>query len=423
MTVPVLKAALLSESAADTSLPVLIVGASLGTSARMLWKEAAAALSGSFRVIGWDLPGHGHSPRPEERFTVVDLAEGVASLVTAMREHGELGDQPVFYAGDSLGGAVGLQLGIDYPDLFAGLGIICSAAKIGTEEGWLERAKTVAGMGTTTMVIGSGQRWFAPDFMERQPEVGSRLLHSLSETDDQGYVFCCEALAQFDVRDRLGEISAPLIAIAGQYDGVTTYEDAWAIASAVQDGSAEWVADAAHLVPAERPDRCAEILIRHFERAAGVAGSAASTPAATEGADHAMSDRLPGDPYDAGMAVRRQVLGDAHVDRATASITDTTAEFQEMITRYAWGTIWTRPGLPRTTRSAMVLTALIAHSHWEEFAMHVRAALRNGMTRDEIKEVILQSAIYCSVPSANSAFKVAQQVFAEPDLPDTVAGR
>ncbi|MFC4224739.1 4-carboxymuconolactone decarboxylase [Lysinibacter cavernae] len=136
-----------------------------------------------------------------------------------------------------------------------------------------------------------------------------------------------------------------------------------------------------------------------------------------------MSDRLPGDPYDAGMAVRRQVLGDAHVDRATASITDTTAEFQEMITRYAWGTIWTRPGLPRTTRSAMVLTALIAHSHWEEFAMHVRAALRNGMTRDEIKEVILQSAIYCSVPSANSAFKVAQQVFAEPDLPDTVAGR
>ncbi|MBD8043976.1 4-carboxymuconolactone decarboxylase [Arthrobacter sp. Sa2BUA2] len=115
------------------------------------------------------------------------------------------------------------------------------------------------------------------------------------------------------------------------------------------------------------------------------------------------------------MAVRRQVLGDAHVDRANAAKDEFTSDFQDMITRYAWGTIWTRPGLDRTMRSAITLTALIAHGHLEELAMHVRAALRNGLTRDEIKEVILQSAIYCSVPSANSAFKVAQGVFAELD--------
>ncbi|WP_264795902.1 MULTISPECIES: 4-carboxymuconolactone decarboxylase [Arthrobacter] len=121
------------------------------------------------------------------------------------------------------------------------------------------------------------------------------------------------------------------------------------------------------------------------------------------------------DVYDDGMAVRREVLGDAHVDRANAGIDDFTQDFQELITRYAWGTIWTRPGLPRTTRSAITLTAMIANGYWEELAMHVRAALTNGMTRDEIKEVILQSAIYCSVPAANVAFKVAQGVFATLD--------
>lgn len=122
--------------------------------------------------------------------------------------------------------------------------------------------------------------------------------------------------------------------------------------------------------------------------------------------------------YDDGMVVRREVLGDAHVDRATAGITDLTREFQELITEYAWGTIWTRPGLDRRNRSMITLTALIARGHHEEFAMHVRAALRNGLTRDEIKEVILQSAIYCGVPDANTAFRIAAGVFAEVDGAD-----
>ncbi|QTF72657.1 4-carboxymuconolactone decarboxylase [Arthrobacter woluwensis] len=121
--------------------------------------------------------------------------------------------------------------------------------------------------------------------------------------------------------------------------------------------------------------------------------------------------------HDAGMVVRREVLGDAHVDRANAAKTDFTEDFQDMITRIAWGGIWTRPGLSRQMRSAVTLTAMVAHGHWEEFAMHVRAALRNGLTREEIKEILLQTAIYCGVPSANTAFKTAQQVFAEMDQP------
>jgi 4-carboxymuconolactone decarboxylase len=115
------------------------------------------------------------------------------------------------------------------------------------------------------------------------------------------------------------------------------------------------------------------------------------------------------------MAVRREVLGDAHVDRANANKDDFTDDFQDMITRIAWGGIWTRPGLTRQMRSAVTITAMVAHGHWEELAMHIRAALRNGLSRDEIKEILLQTAIYCGVPSANTAFKTAQQVFREMD--------
>ena len=117
--------------------------------------------------------------------------------------------------------------------------------------------------------------------------------------------------------------------------------------------------------------------------------------------------------HDEGMRVRREVLGDEHVDRAIERTTDFTADFQDLITRYAWGEIWTRPGLDRRTRSCITLTALVALGRDEELAMHVRAARRNGVTADEIKEVLLQCAIYCGVPAANAAFAVAQRVLAE----------
>jgi 4-carboxymuconolactone decarboxylase len=119
------------------------------------------------------------------------------------------------------------------------------------------------------------------------------------------------------------------------------------------------------------------------------------------------------DTFDRGMKVRRAVLGDAHVDRATAAITEFNKDFQDLITRYAWGEIWSRPGLDRKTRSYMVLTAMIALGAWDEFRMHVRAGFNNGLTEADIKEVILQSAIYCGVPAANHAFKEAAAVIAE----------
>jgi 4-carboxymuconolactone decarboxylase len=119
------------------------------------------------------------------------------------------------------------------------------------------------------------------------------------------------------------------------------------------------------------------------------------------------------DERERGMDVRREVLGDDHVDNAIDKTTEFTKDFQDLITRYAWGEVWTRPGLDRRMRSAITLTALIARGHFEELAMHIRAARRNGLSDDEIKEVLLQSAIYCGVPAANQAFAVASRVLEE----------
>ncbi|MFG6503904.1 4-carboxymuconolactone decarboxylase [Microbacterium sp. P05] len=126
--------------------------------------------------------------------------------------------------------------------------------------------------------------------------------------------------------------------------------------------------------------------------------------------DEGLSD---GERHAWGMRVRREVLSDAHVDAAITRTTPLTADFQDLITRYAWGDIWSRPGLDRRSRSIAVLTALIALGHHEELAMHLRAAVRNGLTVDEISEVILQSAIYCGVPAANTAYRIATEVFVE----------
>ena len=125
--------------------------------------------------------------------------------------------------------------------------------------------------------------------------------------------------------------------------------------------------------------------------------------------------------HDAGMTVRRAVLGDTHVDKAQASADDFSREFQDLITRYAWGEIWTRPGLSRSTRSLLVIAMMVALNRTEELRLHLRAAANNGVTREEIKEVLLQCTIYCGVPAANSAFQLAQRVFDEQDRHEATA--
>jgi 3-oxoadipate enol-lactonase / 4-carboxymuconolactone decarboxylase len=394
--IPAITVVRLSGGRDRAALPLLVLGPSLGTSATTLWTACAAGLTDDFDVVAWDLPGHGHNRAvPEEPFTMAELAAGVLSVVDdVLTERGQPRG-PFFYAGDSVGGAVGLQLMLDAPDRIVAAALLCTGARIGTPESWAERVAAVRASGTPVMVSGSAERWFGPGFLEREPERTSALLHALSDADDEGYLQVCAALAGFDVRAQLARIIAPVLAIAGSDDVATPPDSLREIASGVADGTYVELPGVAHLAPAERPEEVARLLRSHF------LGEADPPPAPTA------SD---------GMTVRREVLGDAHVDRAVAGTTDFTRDFQELITAYAWGEIWTRPGLDRRSRSMITLTALVARGHHEELALHIRAALRNGLTVDEIKEVLLQSAIYCGVPDANTAFRVASGVLQEEGL-------
>lgn len=388
-------------------LPLLVLGPSLGTSATTLWTEAARHLAAHFQVVAWDLPGHGHNTAPlGEAVTMSSLAADVLAVVDELADSL---DPPAFhYAGDSVGGAVGLQLLLDAPRRIASATLLCTGARIGTEVAWTERARQVRASGTPSMVPGSAERWFAPGFLDREPALGSALLHSLSEADDEGYAAVCEALATFDVRHRLAEIDAPVLAVAGEHDVPTPPSSLAEIADGVQDGRLEVLPGVAHLAPVEAPVEVARLIVEH---ALGTSQQPETPHGSTEVAGR---DALTvAEVREAGMAVRREVLGDAHVDRATAAATDLTRDFQELITEYAWGGIWTRPGLDRRSRSLITLTALVARGHHEELAMHVRAARSNGVSVEEIKELLLQTAVYCGVPDANTAFRIAQQTLGE----------
>lgn len=383
--------------------PLLVLGPSLGTSVTALWSACVVDLADRFHLVGWDLPGHGASPAVTgSSLDFTDLSAAVLALVDAVQEERGERPGPFRYAGDSAGGGVGLQLLVDAPDRVAAAVIISSSAAFGVMAGWTDRAAAVRASGTPSLVQLSLERWFPDGFVEHEPERVSALLHSLRETDDESYAQICEALSRFDVRDRLGTVSVPVLAVAGSEDVATPPALLEEIAQRIPGTRLVVLDGVAHLPPAEAPSVVVKLLAQHLEPPEPVT---TGIPAATGDGPDAL--------YDRGMAVRRAVLGDEHVDRATAATTDLTRDFQELITRYAWGTIWTRPGLDRRSRSMITLTALIARGHHEELAMHVRAARRNGLTVDEIKEVILQSAIYCGVPDANTAFRVAAQALAD----------
>lgn len=392
--VPAVTALRLTGAKHRGDLPLLVLGPSLGTSAATLWTACATGLTDVFDVVAWDLPGHGHNRSvPQEPWSVADLAVGVLRVVDdVLEQRGETGGS-FAYAGDSLGGAVGLHLLLDAPARVSSAVLMCTGAQIGEPAAWRERATTVRASGTSSMVAGSSERWFAPGFLDRSPAAGSALLHALTETVDEGYAQCCEALAEHDVRDRLPAIAAPVMAIAGAVDEPTPPASLQLIADGVLDGRLVVLPDVAHLAPVEAPVDVARLIREH------VLGEAPPIVA--------------GERYEAGLAVRREVLGDEHVDRATAGATALTEDFQRFITEYAWGGVWTRPGLDRRTRSLITITALVARGHHEELAMHLRAAIRNGVSIEEIRECLLQSAIYCGVPDANAAFRVAQGVLGE----------
>ena len=370
--------------------PPLILGPSLGTS-MAVWELQLARLAAERRVLRYDLPGHGGPPTGPAVDTIAALARHVLDLADLY------GFATFDYAGISLGGAVGTHLALHAPDRVRTLTLICSAARFSTPASWHERAALVRERGTQPLLQGTPKRWFA-DPATAASRLGRALLADLATADPAGYAACCEALAAFDARAELGRIAAPTLVISGRQDPAAPPENSRELADGIQDATLLELPGAAHLAPVERPEPVTHTLLAHLRQAPrGESGS---------GGDHRRA---------AGFAARRAVLGDAHVDRALAQTTDFTADFQDFITRYAWGEIWTRPGLERRLRSVVTLTALVAGGHHRELPLHVRGAVANGLTRDEIKEILLQTAVYCGVPAANTAFAVAQRTLDELD--------
>jgi 3-oxoadipate enol-lactonase/4-carboxymuconolactone decarboxylase len=228
-------------------------------------------------------------------------------------------------------------------------------------------------------------RWFTPGFAARRPELARLVAGMLGTVDAEGYAGCCEAIGAMDQRDSLASIGAPTLIVAGAADPVVPPPVALAMQEGITGSSLVVLSGAAHLANIEQPERFTA----------------------------AVFDHLAGPPVERGRRVRREVLGDAHVDRSEAAATSFTAPFLDLITRHAWGDIWTRPGLDRATRSCITLAMLVALGRFEELPLHVRGARRNGLSPDQIGEVLLQSAVYCGVPAANSAFAVAQRILSE----------
>lgn len=380
MTVPHLVGSVRAVAPDTVAGDTLVLLPSLGTTTA-LWNTAITALrqlAPTLRIVTVDHSGHGLSPRTEVAFTVAELAEAVLRIVD------DLGGGRFHVAGVSLGGSVALELAAAHPERVLSFTMFCSGAQIGDPAAWVARAAQVRASGTASLVAGSAERWFGHGFLNSDPrDEAAATLTGLPFIDDESYARCCEALASFDRVADLPSITVPALLVAGGRDPITTPEAMMQIAAALPAARIEVLPEVGHLAVLEAPVAAAELL----------------------------ADRVARD----GMRVRREVLGAAHVDRATAAITPETAPFQEFITRYAWGEIWARPELSRRERSIATLASLVTGSHETEVRMHVRAALTNGLTRAEIAEVILHTALYAGLPPANAALAIMREVFATID--------
>ena len=358
--------------------PLLVLVHALGTD-HGLWDPQMSPLLRHFQVLRPDLRGHGASDAPAGDYTMAQLASDVLAAV----DHA--GRDRFCYCGLSLGGMIGQWLGAHVANRIERLVLANTSPRVADPSMFEARRKLVLEQGIAAIEESVMQRFFSAKTLQAGSPGAESIRSVLRATDPVGYAGCCAAVRDMDHRPLLGEIRVPTLVIGGD-----------------QDVSTPWVGHGDVLsggIPAARTARLAATHLSNVERPA--AFTAALFDFLLEGVEE---DRLA-----AGLAMRRSVLGDAHVDRSMANTTELTRDFQELITRYAWGSIWTRPGLDPRLRRLLVLAMTASLGRWEEFRLHVRTGLAGELEAADLKEVLLQVAIYAGVPAANSAFHIAAE--------------
>ena len=358
--------------------PVLVLSHSIGTDHGM-WAPQVEDLLPYFQVLRYDTRGHGASDAPNGEYSVERLGRDVIGLVDA------LNISKFAFCGLSLGGAIGQWLALNAPDRVSGLVLANTSPQFGPRTNWESRMQMVSEKGMVGIAEIVMPRFFSSETLARGDAYANAVKSVLLGTNPVGYSGCCAALRDIDYTQSVGKIRIPTLVIAGDRDVSTPWEGHGQVLANNIPGARAVRLVASHLSNLERPRSFTAALLDFL------------LPKAESFVD----------PREEGFAVRRAVLGDAHVDRSIAGSTEFTRDFQNLITRYAWGTIWTRPGLNRRTRRLLALAIAASLGRWEEFELHVRTGLMHELELCDLKETLLQTAIYAGVPAANTGFHIA----------------
>ena len=360
--------------------PVLLLH-SLGTTLHV-WDPQAEALARTHRVIRPDLRGHGLSEAPDGPYTMELLARDALGLLD------RLGVRQAHVCGVSIGGRIALEMAARAPDRVLSLILCDTALEFPPPDTWQQRMDAVAKGGMAAVADAVMERWVVDQSLPSSKALRRMLLR----TDPVGYAGCAAALRDTRAADVSGRVRCPATVVVGEKDISTPPAAAQAVQAAIPGSDLVTIADAAHIPTLEREAAVTGAVLDHLRKASPApAGSA----------------------IEAGLTVRRAVLGEEHVARSEAAVTALDAPFREFILEGVWGRVWTRPGLARRDRSLLCLAMLAALGHEDELRLHIRATRNTGVTEEEIAEVLLQVAAYAGVPAANSALRLAKTTLEE----------
>lgn len=376
------------DGAADK--PALVLLTSIGTDLS-LYDPVVPLLTPDFRVIRLDTRGHGASDSPAGDYSLDLLADDVLAVMDAA------GVDKASLCGTSLGGMIAMTLAAKAPERVEALVLACTSPAMDPST-WDQRLALIRKEGMGAIVEPVMGRFFSDAFRAQRPEVVETVRAGMLAQSVDGYAGCGAAIRDMALLERLSAIVAPTLVVTGAKDLATPYEGHGERIVAAVENARHVEIGGAHLPSLEAPTALAGAVrdfVREVRRGTAVREA---------------KDTL----FEAGLETRRKVLGDAWVDKSLAKRTAFTADYQAMITRYAWNEIWGRPGLDHRTRRLLVLAICASLARWEEFRLHVRAGLeQGGFTQDELKEVLMQTAIYAGVPAANTAFTEAAEIIAE----------